>query len=304
VTREVETRVRIILLHRRITLLGCLAEAKIETQAGTSASQGFSCGVPLQPHRRGDVAQRFHSTLNGVCASLTAAQAGRLWDTYLSETAADFAEFLVYCGAALLLTWADEMKGMEFQVRHPSLRLDSALPSPLTSLASHPSPRHLSPNEADQANPGWTHFAPTHPVADDSDGGLQRSLGLFTHLFATPHAHGPDRSLCSSPAHQALNARVDSHQACMKSTRIWVWQRARESCYGLWCGRLLTRGGWAFRQHTTGPSHLPPASAHAAVGRGAAGDGLVQGVPLALRLRLRTVSSVAKLVPTFCFCCS
>jgi hypothetical protein len=42
-------------------------------------------------------------------------QAGRLWDTYLSERAGDLAEFLVYCGAALLLTWGEQMKRMEFQ---------------------------------------------------------------------------------------------------------------------------------------------------------------------------------------------
>ena len=78
-------------------------------------------------------------TLNGAYASPTASQTGRLWDTYLSETAADFAEFLVYCGAALLLTWADEMKGMEFKVRHPS-RLCPAFPG--LPLAASFTPHH------------------------------------------------------------------------------------------------------------------------------------------------------------------
>ena len=39
----------------------------------------------------------------------------RLWDTYTAEGADKFSEFLVYVCAALLLTWADELKAMEFQ---------------------------------------------------------------------------------------------------------------------------------------------------------------------------------------------
>jgi len=39
----------------------------------------------------------------------------RLWDTYTAEGADQFSEFLVYVCAALLLTWADQLKGMEFQ---------------------------------------------------------------------------------------------------------------------------------------------------------------------------------------------
>mmetsp|Transcript_40460 Transcript_40460/g.77301 ORF Transcript_40460/g.77301 Transcript_40460/m.77301 type:complete len:181 (+) Transcript_40460:494-1036(+) len=39
----------------------------------------------------------------------------RLWDTYMAESAEDFADFLVYTCAAFLLNWAEKLQTMEFQ---------------------------------------------------------------------------------------------------------------------------------------------------------------------------------------------
>ena len=40
----------------------------------------------------------------------------RLWDTYLAE-GARMRDFLTYVLAAFLLTWAPQLRGMDFQVR-------------------------------------------------------------------------------------------------------------------------------------------------------------------------------------------
>lgn len=183
----------------------------------------------------------------------------------------------------------------------------SSLPClPWASLGCflHTSPRHqmrlAKPTEDGRALLHHSLFLTTRAGA--KAGSLGSMTPVHYSLFASSrHAHGsPDRSLCSSPAHHALNARLHSHQACMKSTQIWVRKGNLATVCGTptSCGGLLTRVGGRFGNTTAGPSHLPAASAHAAVGRGAAGDGLVQGVPLALRLRLGAVSSTAKLVLT------
>lgn len=52
----------------------------------------------------------------------------RLWDTYLAEGAAGFADFLVYVAVALLLHYRDQLIGMDFQVRgvlHAATKLRS-----------------------------------------------------------------------------------------------------------------------------------------------------------------------------------